>query len=525
MTPRSILSRRPAGPALTLIAASIMAAPIAAVLWAAAGGDISAVTQGPAARYAVGTALLCLMVGIGAGVIGAGAAAAVCLAEFPGRRLFAVLLALPFAIPAYIAAYAYGDFLGPFGPVADLIGAGNLPEIRTLPGAAFILTLATYPYVYLAMAASLSSRSGLLIEAARMLGAGPFKTVWSVLLAASRPAFAGGLALALMETAGEFGVADYFGVPTLSVGIFRTWYGLGDLSAATQIAALLFFAALVFVFLEQAGRRGRAAEAPAGARRRRLIKLSPVAAMFVVILISLPIIFGFVIPAGVLVAKLDLALSPGAAFNLGSSAANTARVAGLGAAIAIAASIALAYSARRSDNALTRAFVRIATLGYAVPGAVIAIGILTLAAWMSRTIGAGAAGGLVILLYAYAARFTTAAFNAVAGGLAQISPQMDAAARNLGANGTRIIASIHWPQTRGAVLAGAAIVAIDIAKELPATLLLRPFNFETLATRIYRLASDERLADAAPAALILIGLGLIPVLILATTALGGNKDR
>lgn len=517
--------RRPAAPAVTLIVASVMAAPVAAVLWAAAGGDLSAITEGPAARYAAGTALLCLMVGIGAGVIGAGAAAAVCLADFPGRRIFAVLLALPFAIPAYIAAYAYGDFLGPFGPVAGFVGAANLPEIRTLPGAAFVLTLATYPYVYLAMAASLSSRSGLLIEAARMLGAGPVKTVWSVLLAAGRPAFAGGLALALMETAGEYGVADYFGVPTLSVGIFRTWYGLGDLSAATQIAAILFFAALVFVFLEQAGRRGRAAEAPAAARRRRLITLSPVATMIVVAFISLPIIFGFIIPAGVLIAKLNLTLSPGAAFNLGASAANTALVAGAGAALAVAIAVALAYSARRADNALTQAFLRVATLGYAVPGAVIAIGILSLAAWASNAVGAGAAGGLAILLYAYAARFTTAAFNAVAGGLAQVSPQMDAAARNLGASGTRIIAAVHWPQTRSAVIAGAAIVAIDIAKELPATLLLRPFNFETLATRIYRLASDERLADAAPAALILIGLGLIPVLVLAATAFGGEKDR
>lgn len=507
--------------------AAVVAAPIVAALWGAGAAEtsLSQLFEGPGARYAAGTAMLCALVGVGAAIIGAGAAALICLTEFPGRRVFAILLALPFAIPAYIAAYAYGDFLGPFGPVADILGARNTPEIRSLPGAAFVLTLSVYPYVYLAMAASLAGRSASLMEAARILGASPMRAAASVLLAAGRPALAGGLALALMETAAEYGVADYFGVPTLSVGIFRTWYGLGDLGAATQLAALLFFAALIFVLLEEAGRRGRAAEGAHTRRERRQISLSSGHGGAAIAFISIPITFGFLIPVGVLISKMGAELTPGAARGLTTSLFNTASVAIAGAAVAILAAGVLAYASRALRSHFARLLLRIATLGYAIPGAVIAIGILALASFFSRWIGAGAAGGVVVLIYAYGARFLTAAYNSVAGGLSQISPQMDAAARSLGAGSGRIVSQLHWPQARGAVLAGAAIVAIDIAKELPATLLLRPFNFETLATRVYRLASDERLADAAPAALLLIALGLAPVLMIAGAAFSATPRR
>ena len=526
MFPPQFSFRRLLALAGLVIAAAIVAAPIIAALrQAAASGFDAAMFAGPTGRYAVGTLFLCAAVGAGASVIGAGAAAAVCLADFPGRRTAAILLALPFAIPAYVAAYAYGDFLGPFGPVADLTGMRNPPEIRSLPGAAFILVLSTYPYVYLAMAASLSARSAALMEAARMHGAGPMRAAWSVLIAAGRPALAGGLALALMETAGEYGVADYFNVPTLSVGIFRTWYGLGDLGAATQIAALLFFAALMFVLLEEAGRRGRAADAAHAGRAPRRIKLSAPAALLVLLFLILPVLFGFIIPAGVLISKLGAPLTPGAVRGLGASLLNTGGVAVAGAALALAGAIGVAYAARATRNPGARFFLRIATLGYAVPGAVIAIGVLALAASVSNATGLGAGGGLAVLIYAYGARFLTAAYNAVAGGLAQINPQMDAAAKTLGASATRIVGRIHWPQINGAAAAGGAIVAIDIAKELPATLLLRPFNFETLATRIYRLASDERLADAAPAALILIAASLVPVLMISASVFGSSIRR
>lgn len=508
------------------LAALIVAAPIAATLAGAvpAAGD-GLLTSQTGLRYFATTLILCALVGIGATALGAGAAMIVCLADFPGRRVFTVLLALPFAIPAYVAAYAYGDFLGPFGPVAGFVGPANLPEIRSLPGAAFILILMTYPYVYLALAASLSSRSGAYMEAARALGAGPMRAAFKILLAAGRPALAGGLALALMETAADYGVADYFGVPSLSVGIFRTWQGLGDLAGATQLAAMLFFVALVLALLEEAGRRGAVAESARAPRASGRLKLAPHHAAGAIGFISLPVVFGFIVPAGVLIAKLDVDLSVGAARGLSAAIVNTAAVAGAGAGIAALLALALAYAARRSRGGLNAVLLRIATMGYAIPGAVIAIGVLALTAMTARTTGAAVAGGVGVLLYAYVARFLTAGYNAAAGGLEQISLQMDAAAHSLGAGPGRIVSKIHWPLSRGAVAAGAAIVAIDIAKELPATLLLRPFNFETLATHVYRLASDERLADAAPAALLLIGLSLVPVIALNAAAMGGAAAR
>lgn len=522
--------RRAVAPAALFFFALLIAAPIVAVFVgalapAAASGEAQAhIWSAAGPRYLATTAFLCLMVAVGATLLGAGAGAIVALTDFPGRRFFAVALALPFAIPAYVAAYAYGDFLGPFGPVAGLLGpdlvrSGALPEIRSLPGAAFILTLASYPYVYLAMRASLSARSGAYLEAARSLGASPAEGVLRVLLAAGRPALIGGLALALMETAADYGVADYFGVQTLSVGIFRTWYGLGDLTAATQLAAGLFLAALLLVLMEEAGRRGAAAEAARAHRARARLRLSPAHAVAAVIACAIPVFFGFIVPTGVLVAGLDLDMSVGAVRGLSAAALNTSGVALAGAAAASAMALALAYAGRASRGKLTRLFLRVATFGYAVPGAVIAIGVLALAAGLSRHLGlplaAAGAGGIGVLLYAYVARFLTAGYNMTAGGLAQIHPQTDAAAKSLGAGTGRILLQLHWPLARGAALAGAAIVAIDIAKELPATLLLRPFNFETLSTHIYRLASDERLGDAVPAALILIGVSLIPTVMLS----------
>ncbi len=509
--------------AIALFAAAPIIAMLSSALFAGGGEALAHLVSVKGVRYFATTLALCAAAGLGAGAIGAICAMLVSLADFPGRRILAVALALPFAIPAYVAAYAYGDLFGPFGLVAAFTGAAALPEIRSLPGAAFVLMLTTYPYVYLAMTAALAARSSSLMEAARMLGASPARASLGPLLAASRPAFIGGLALALMEIAADYGVADYFGVQTLSVGIFRTWYGLGDLAAATQIAAGLFLVALLLTILENAGRRGRAAEDARAQRAGRRLKLAPHHAAMAIAFCAAPVLFGFAAPAGVLIAKLEPDLSLNASRALARAGTNTAIIASAGAGLAMALATMLAYAARRARGLVARSLIRVATLGYAVPGAVMAIGVLALSAFLARLTGTALAGGIGVLLYAYVARFLTAGFNAAAGGLAQVSPQMDAAARNLGARPSRVLGSVHWPLTRLSVLAGGAIVAIDIAKELPATLLLRPFNFETLSTRIYRLASDERLADAAPAALVLIALGIVPALALSLIA--DRNDR
>ncbi|WP_428407810.1 ABC transporter permease [Hyphococcus sp.] len=513
------------GGAAILLIALFAAAPVGAMLAGALEADAapSIFASDVGQRYVATTLLLCALAGAGAGVVGAIAAMLVSLTEFPGRRILGVALALPFAIPAYVAAYAYGNLFGPFGPVAAIIGAEALPEIRSLPGAAFVLMLTTYPYVYLAMRASLAARSGAMMEAARMLGASPLRASAGVLLTASRPAFFGGLALALMEIAADYGVADFFGVPTLSVGIFRTWHGLGDLHAAMQLAAALFFVALLLVLMESASRRGRASEDVRAARKARRIRLSPLQGAVAFLICLAPVLFGFIAPAGLLISILQPEMNAIVLRGLAQAGINTALIAAAGALIAVFLSLLLAYGARAARGRFIKLALRAATLGYAVPGAVMAIGVLALSASLARVSGHALAGGALVLLYAYVARFLTAGYNAAAGGLAQISPQMDGAARTLGAAPGRVIREVHWPMARLSLLAGAAIVAIDIAKELPATLILRPFNFETLSTQIYRLASDERLADAAPAALILIGLGLLPSIALSLIADGGQK--
>ena len=504
---------------LVLIAA-IIAAPIIATVWGAFGESEAAAhlwsTNGFV--YARTTVLLCVCVAVITGLFGAGLALLLSLAEFPGRRVMDVLLVLPFAIPAYVAAYAYGDFLGPFGPVASMIGAGAVPEIRSFWGAVFVMSLATYPYVFLAMRAGLAARSGALMEAARLLGANPWRAAMNLLAPLSRPALMGGLALALMETAAEFGVADYFGVKTLSVGIFRTWYGLGDLTAATQLASSLFLLMIILIVMEAAARTGDTADTVRSDRTATRLTLSTKAAGLALLVCLVPVLFGFMIPTGVFLTKLDVTANLPRGFL--SALGNTLFVAGLGALLAGFAAIILAYGARTATSSIVRALVRIATLGYAIPGAVIAIGLLSLTTGFSKLTGIAlmgtAATGIGVLVFAYVSRFLTASYNATEGGLAQIGTRVDEAAHVLGARTSRVITTIHLPLARRAIAAGLAIVAIDIAKELPATLILRPFNFETLSTHIYRLASDERLADAAPSALILIAVSLAPVLLLSS---------
>ena len=515
-----------------VIAAALLLAPVGFVLASLFSGlgDVQQhiwATTGP--RYLAGTLLLCALVGAGAALIGAGAASLVALTSFPGRRFLGAALVLPFAVPAYIAAYAYADFLGPFGPVATLLGgpaaeaARLIPNIRSVVGAGFILALSTYAYVYLALRASLEARSAAYLEAARSLGARPMEAARFVMLPIGRAALAGGVALALMETVAEFGVADYFGVPTLSVGIFRTWYGFGDLAAASQIAAGLFLIALVLTLVEQASRRGLAAEGARGGREPARIRLTGAAALGAFAFCAAPPLFGFAIPAGVLLSKLA---GPAASLAQGSFATMAARAALNTFVLACAVSIigiivaaALALAARRGRHSLA---VRIATLGYALPGAMLAIGVLAAATALREQTGV-LIGGMTILVYAMTIRFLTAGYNAVSGGLSQIHPLTDDAARMLGARSSAIAARIHLPLSGRAIAAGALIIFIDVAKELPATLLLRPFNFETLATQVYRLASDERFAESAPAALILIAVSLIPVIWL--NAFSSRKRR
>ncbi|HBK91875.1 MAG TPA: iron ABC transporter permease [Parvularcula sp.] len=500
---------------LAAAVALFASAPLIAVLASLArpfGDAIRHVAATTGAAYVFGTLQLMIAAGIFATLIGSGAALAVSLAEFPGRRIFSFALATPLAVPAYIAAYAYGDFFGPFGAFAAMTGAGA--DVKSAPGAVFVLTMTLYPYVYLAARAAFAARSGAYLEAARLAGVSPLRAAIGLLAPAARPAIAGGALLVMMEAAADFGVADYFGVPTLSVGVFRTWNAFGDLTAAAQLASLLVLIAIILVTLETFSRRGGADDGTRGQRARARLRLGPAAASGAVFLCAAPVLLGAVIPIGVIAGKLGGAA---AIRGLGEALANSVVAASAGAALIMAAAMVIAYAARASKNAVLGAALRIATLGYSVPGAVIAIGVFSAGAFVLGGAVAGATG-LTALLYAYLARFLTAGLNVVSGGLEGVAKAADAAARMLGAGGARLALRIHAPLMAPSLVAAAIILFVDIAKELPATLILRSFNFETLATRVYRLAGDERLAEAAPAALALITLGLVPAIALSALA-------
>lgn len=502
----------PVAATLVALAAS---APLLAVLASLArpfGDTIAHVAASTGAAYAAGTLALMAATGVGATVIGAGAALAVSLAEFPGRRFLALALAAPLAVPAYIAAYAYGDFFGPFGAFTRATGASL--DIRNFWGAVFVLTMTLYPYVYLTARAAFEARSGAYLEAARLAGVTPLRAAIGLLAPSARPAIAGAAMLVMMETAADFGVADYFGVATLSVGVFRTWNAFGDLTAAAQLASVLVLIAIILVSLETASRGGGADDGARGGRERKRLEARGFAAFGAALLCAIPVLLGALIPVAVIASKTGSAT---AMRGLGEALQNSVVAAAAGAAIIISAALLLAYAARGSKGPLPGAILRIATLGYAVPGPVIAIGVFSAGAFV---LGGAVVQvtGLAALLCAYLARFTAAGLNVVSAGLEGVTTAVDGAARVLGAGGAKIAAHIHAPLMAPTLAAAGIIVFVDIAKELPATLILRAFNFETLATSVYRLASDERLAEAAPAALTLIGLGVLPAFALGILA-------
>jgi iron(III) transport system permease protein len=485
--------------------------------------------------YVSNTLKLMALVAIMTGIVGVGTAWLTVMTRFPGHSVASWALVLPLAIPGYIVAYVYTDLLAFSGPVQTALravtgwngGDYSFPPVRSLPGAAIMLSLVLYPYVYLLARTSFQRQSAALFDAARSLGARPWRAFWRIALPCARPAIAGGIALALMETISDFGVVDYFAVPTLTTGIFRTWFSLGDPVSAAQIAAWLFIFAIALVFLEMASRRGRVANPMArdiGSQPRRL---SGLAAAGAILACALPVLLGFIVPAIVLARYALIAGDPLLGRSFFDFAWNSISIAAVAAALATLLALLLCYGERLRPTRFNRISIRLATLGYALPGAMIAIGILTLSTDIDRLLGDtltdmfGMSPGLLLtgsvagLIFAYVARFLTAAYNTTQSGLEKIHPTLDAAARVLGAPPRRVLSAVHVPLLRGALASAALIVFIDVMKELPATLLLRPFNFETLATRTYRLAADERIAEASTAALTIVLLGILPTILLS----------
>jgi iron(III) transport system permease protein len=480
-----------------------------------------------------------LMIGVGCGVllIGVGTAWLVSLCRFPGSRLFEWALLLPLAAPAYVLAYTYTEFLDYSGPVQtalrNLFGWGYgdywFPNVRSLMGAIAMLTLVLYPYVYLLARVAFLEQSVCTLEASRTLGCGPWRSFFTVALPLARPAIVAGLALALMETLNDFGTVQYFGVDTFTTGIYRTWFGMGDRVAATQLAAFLLLFILWLILLERWSRR-RAKYYQASSRYRQLpsYPLRGIRAVGSWIACFLPIGLGFVLPATLLLDMTLKNISKALDERFWGFARNSFILAVITAALAIVIAVVMAYGLRLRSNIGMQLAARIASMGYAVPGSVIAVGILipigrldnAIDAWMRSTFsistGLLLSGTITALVFAYLVRFLAVSFSTVETSLGKIKPSLDDAARSLGETPTSTLVRVHTPIMWGGLLTAGMLVFVDVMKELPATLIIRPFNFDTLAVRVYNLASDERLAEASGSALAIVAVGIIPVILLSS---------
>lgn len=523
--------------------AALMLAPVLGLAWAASDG--SAGLWAHLWANVLPTALLntgLLLLGVGAlvCVLGTGSAWLVTAFAFPGRRLLSWALLLPLAVPTYIAAFAYLDVLHPLGPVQglmrDLLGYDSprqfrLPDIRHLGGCIVLLGFVLYPYVYLTTRALFMTQAAGLLEAARSLGATPLQVFWRVALPLARPAIAVGVALALLETLNDIGASEFLGVQTLTVSIYTTWVSRGDLAGAAQIALAMLVVVALLLALERLGRRRQRYASVLRPRPLQPQQLRGGRALLVLLLVSLPVLLGFVVPATYLlweaVARLQIAgISP----QLLVALWNTVRVALLATFAAMVLGLLVAWALRlaqaRRGQRLAAASSRIATLGYAIPGTVLAIGLLLplggLDAMASRLLVVFGGqpqmllmGSVSLLVLAYTLRFLAVSVGGIESGLARIPLSLDQAAANLGERPAGMLRRVHLPLLRPALAAAALLVFVDTMKELSATLVLRPMNFETLATWLYAEAARGTYEEGAVAALLIVVSGLLPVILLA----------
>ncbi len=473
------------------------------------------------------------MLGVGAGVaiIGVTTAWLVTSCRFPGSRSLEWMLLLPLATPAYVLAYVYTDWLEFSGGVQTALRAYFgwqvqdywFPNVRSIGGAIVLLTLVLYPYVYLLVRVAFLEQSRRTLEASRVLGCSPWRSFFTVALPLARPAVAAGVALALMESLNDFGTVQYFGVETFTTGIYRAWFGMGDRVAAAQLAALLLLFILGLVGLERWSRGQSRYYGVSTSNSVSPYQLTGKRAVLAGSICLLPVLLGFILPVILL---LRIARNWNAD-RFWQFAANSLILAAITALAAGAIAVIIAYGVRlRASWSMTIA-ARIASLGYAIPGTVIAVGVLIPLGWLDNAIDTWAqstfgfstgllfSGTIAALIFAYLVRFLALSIGSVEAGLLKIRPSLDEAARSLGRTPTTTLTSVHLPLMWSSLVSAALLVFVDVMKELPATLVMRPFNFDTLAVRVYRLAVDERLAEAAMPAIALVVVGLVPVMLLS----------
>ncbi|WP_231870343.1 MULTISPECIES: iron ABC transporter permease [unclassified Marinomonas] len=487
---------------------------------------------------------LLLMLGVGAGslLLGVPTAWLTSVCRFPGHKWLAWALLLPLAVPAYIIAYTYTGLLDFAGPVQTLIrdltglsyGEYWFFEVRSLPGAIVMLSLVLYPYVYLMSRAAFLEQSANTLEVSRSLGYSHTRSFFKLALPLARPAIVAGVTLALMETLADYGTVKYFGVASFTTGIMRTFNGFGDAAAASQLASVLLLFVTCLILLERYSRR-RISYHSSGIRKasNRKIELNKKQGVLAALVCFLPVFLGFIVP-GLQLTYWAIFSSEGIDSSFIQLAWNSLYLAALAALIAVVLALILAYASRLNKRKAVQASVTVAGLGYALPGTIIAIGIIIPFAWLDHKIiawvqevfevrfGLILSGTLFALLFAYTVRFMAVSLGAVQSGLGKITPSLDAAGRSLGYKPMDVLRKIHLPLMKSSVLTALLIVFVDVLKELPATLILRPFNFNTLAVRAFELASDERLADAAPASLMIVLVGLVPVILLSRSIGSGQ---
>ena len=487
-------------------------------------------------EYLVNSALLMLGVGAVTLVIGVGCAWLTSVCVFPGKKFFAWALLLPLAFPGYIIAYTYTGMFDFAGPVQTWIravtgwGPGEyfFPEIRSIGGAVTMFSLVLYPYVYLLSRAAFLEQSVCVLEVSRTLGCSVWSSFYRVALPLARPAIVAGLSLVLMETLADYGTVSYFGLGVFTTGIFRTWFGLGDAAAAAKLAAILLLFVFTLVVIERLSRK-RAQYHHTTNRYSALpqYRLSGYRALLAVFACLLPLCFGFLLPAyqlGLWAFDTYATMIDAAFIKL---TLNSIMLALSAAVIAVMLALFLAYGKRLFKSNSITAAIRVVATGYAIPGTVVAVGVIIPFAWFDNSVdswlrehydfssGLLLSGSLFAVMFAYMVRFLAISIQSVEAGLVKVKPSMDEVARSLSYTPAEILMRVHLPLMKGTVLTAFLIVFVDVMKELPATLILRPFNFNTLAVRAYELAADERLADSSTAALMIVAVGLVPVILLS----------
>ena len=522
----------------SVLIAIIITSPIIAIIWIAISPEENVwlhLATSVLPTYIFNSVVLMLGVGTFVAIIGTGTAWLVAMCEFPGAKIFAWALILPMAMPAYVVAYVYTDFLEFAGPVQTSLrmlfswttsSDYWFPQIRSLGGAITVLSLVLYPYVYALTRASFLEQSISTLEAGRVLGLTGAQNFFYTSLPLARPAIVVGVTLCLMETLSDFGTVDYFAVRTLTVGIFDVWFGMENRGGAAQIALVLLSFIIILIWLERSSRKRQRFHNSSKNQSMKKIKLKGWRSFLAIVSCLVPIVTGFVLPGAILFYHALNNIEGFYSTKYIEYAGNSFTMAGSATLIIVLTGIFLAYAARICPNLLVKIAVRVASIGYAIPGAALAIGILisigaidsVFTKTVKLTFGFSAnvliGGGLAALLFGYTTRFLAIALGSAEAGLSKVTYNMDMAARTLGSGPRSTLFSVHAPLIRSSIISGSVLVFVDIMKELPATLILRPFNFETLATFVYQYASDELLNECAPAALTIVLAGLLPVLLL-----------